>query len=452
MKFKQLPPGGVLMLYYALAIIIGAGLLCLPAASNGTPLSFLDALFTATSAQCVTGLAVVDTGTQFTLFGQWVILSLIQIGGLGITTFSVYLFIYLRIGVSVRGRWIINETLLQTPIGSWRELLRDIFLMTFVIEGIGTLLLSCAFIPEQGFLPGLYSALFHSVSAFCNAGFSLFSNSMVNFQGSALVNLTLIMLISCGGIGFLVIRELVQVGYAWRKNKKRLRISLHSKIVLTTSLILTVFGTLAIWVMEFRGSLAGHSFGDGLWIALFQSVSSRTAGFNSIDLNQFHVATIFLMILLMFVGASPGSCGGGIKTTSLALFFAVFCNRLKGSGHTSLFRRTIPDEAISKALTLTIMALILIGIALFSLLVAQTGSLVNESKGMFLDYLFETFSAFATVGLTIGATAQLTVAGKLIVILLMFIGRVGLLTMAFAIAGRARKDGGRYAEENIMIG
>jgi trk system potassium uptake protein TrkH len=451
-QFKKLPPGGMLMLYYALAILLGAELLRLPAASNGTPLSFLDALFTATSAQCVTGLVVVDTGTEFTLFGQWVILLLIQIGGLGITTFSVYLFIYLRIGVSVRGRWIINETLMHTPIGSWRELLRDIFIMTFVIEGLGTLLLCFAFIPDQGFWPGLYSALFHSVSAFCNAGFSLFSNSMVNFQSSALVNLTLVILISCGGLGFLVIRELVQAGYAWRKDNKRLRISLHSKIVLTTSLILTLFGTLAIWGMEYSGSLASHSFGEGLWISLFQSVSSRTAGFNSIDLNQFHVATLFLMILLMFIGASPGSCGGGIKTTSLALFFAVFYNRLKGSSHTSLFRRTIPDEAISKALTLTIMALILIGIALFSLLIAQTGAGAQESKGMFLDYLFETFSAFATVGLTTGATAQLSAAGKLIIILLMFVGRVGLLTMAFAIAGRARKGDGRYAEENIMIG
>jgi trk system potassium uptake protein TrkH len=442
----------MLMSYYALAILIGAGVLCLPIASKGAPLSFLNALFTATSAQCVTGLSVVNTGAQLSLFGQWVVLFLIQVGGLGITTFSVYLFIYLRVGVSVRGRWIINETLLHTPIGSWHELLRDIFIMTFVIEGLGTLFLSSVFIPQMGFWPGFYCALFHAVSAFCNAGFSLFNNSMVDFQTNPLVNLTLILLITSGGIGFLVIRELAQEAYAWYRKRRRLQISLHTKIVLVTSALLTTFGTLTIWLMERSGSLAQHSFSEGLLIALFQSVSSRTAGFNSIDLNQFHVATIFLMILLMFVGASPGSSGGGIKTTSLALFFAVFYNRLKGNSHTSLFRRTIPDEAISKALTLTIMALILIGIALFSLLVAQTEAVSNGSKMMFLSYLFETFSAFATVGLTTGATAQLTMAGKLIIILLMFIGRVGLLTLAFAIAGRARKTAGRYAEENIMIG
>ena len=453
-RFRELPPGGALMLYYALAILLGAILLSLPVASQGSRLHFLDALFTATSAQCVTGLVVVETGSQFSLFGQWVVLALIQIGGLGITTFSVYLFIYLRIGVSVRGRWIINETLMHTPIGSWRELLRDIFLMTFIIEGIGTLLLACAFVPQMGFWKGLYSALFHSVSAFCNAGFSLFPDSVISYQGSPLVNLILMLLITFGGIGFLVIREIYQeiISFLKKSKKRRMQFSLHSKIVLVTSAALSFGGALAIWLMERGGSLTAHSFGDGIWIALFQSVSCRTAGFNSIDLSQFHVATLFLMIFLMFIGASPGSSGGGIKTTSLALFIAVFYNRLKGNRHTSLFRRTIPDEAITKALALSIMAIILIGIALFWLLIAQTTDVAHENNRMFLSYLFETFSAFATVGLSTGATAQLNAAGKLIIILLMFVGRVGLLTMAFAIAGRTNKNSGRYAEENIMIG
>ncbi len=442
------------MLYYALAILLGAILLSLPVASQGARLRFLDALFTATSAQCVTGLVVVDTGSQFSLFGQWVILALIQIGGLGITTFSVYLFIYLRIGVSVRGRWIINETLMHTPIGSWRELLRDIFLMTIIIEGIGTLLLACSFVPQMGLWKGLYSALFHSVSAFCNAGFSLFPDSVTSYQSSPLVNLTLMLLVSFGGIGFLVIREIYHevISRLKKSRQRRMQFSLHSKIVLITSAALTFGGALAIWLMERGGSLTSHSFGDSIWIALFQSVSCRTAGFNSIDLNQFHVATLFLMIFLMFIGASPGSSGGGIKTTSLALFIAVFYNRLRGNSHISLFRRTIPEEAITKALALSIMAIILIGIALFWLLIAQTTDVAHENNRMFLSYMFETFSAFATVGLSTGATAQLNAAGKLIIILLMFIGRVGLLTMAFAIAGRTNKNSGRYAEENIMIG
>jgi trk system potassium uptake protein TrkH len=191
---------------------------------------------------------------------------------------------------------------------------------------------------------------------------------------------------------------------------------------------------------------------EGFWTALFQSVSARTAGFNTIDLNAFRAPTLFMIIFLMFVGASPGSAGGGVKTTSMALFLAIFYNRLKGSPHTSLFRRTIPEELISKALALVLLAVILIGIALFALMIVQNLDLAHESAREFLSYTFEAFSAFGTVGLSIGATTKLTTAGKTIIIALMFVGRVGLLTMAFAIAGRTRRFAPRYAEENIMIG
>jgi len=448
--WKNLSPGNVLILYYAVAILLGSAALCTPWAVNGPPLPFLDALFTATSAQCVTGLIVVDTGSRFTLFGQSVILFLIQTGGLGITTFSVFLFFYLGKGVSLRGRWLIQETLLHTPVGSMGELLRSIFWLTLVIEGIGAALLAVAFVPQMGLAQGLFSALFHSISAFCNAGFSLFSDNLIGYSNSPLVNLTIMGLIILGGIGFLVICEILEM---LRHKKERRRLSLQAKLVLWTTFILIVGGALAIGLLEKGAALKGMSFSEGFWVSLFQSVTPRTAGFNTIDLNRFEVSTLVLMMFLMFVGASPGSSGGGIKTTSLALFVAIMHSRLKGSQHTNVFRRTIPDELVTKTLTLVMLAALLVGISVFWLLAVQVPGLsFSESRGMFMDYLFEVVSAFGTVGLSLGATAKLVPAGKLIIILLMFVGRVGLLTAAFAIVRRTREDSVRYAEENIMIG
>lgn len=444
------PPGQILILYYAAAILVGTLLLATPWAANGTPLSLLDALFTATSAQCVTGLVVVDTGTKLTLFGQVVVLALIQLGGVGIITFSVYLFIYLRVGVGMRGRWIIQETLLHTPVDSWRSLVRSIVILTLLIEGGGAALLAIAFIPEFGFLQGSYIAIFHAISAFCNAGFSLFSNSLEGYRFSPLINLTIMALIILGGIGFLVIRELL--GFCTTSGKRRPQLTLHSRLVLLTSGLLIIFGTVMIYWLEADDALAGMTFREGFWVALFQSVSARTAGFNSIDLNAFRSPTLFLVIFLMFIGASPGSAGGGIKTTSLALFFGILYNRLKGSEHTNLFKRTVPEEATSKALALVLLAIVLIGIALFGLLVVQGPHLVEESPRSFLKYTFEAVSAFGTVGLSMGTTGALTVPGKVIVIILMFIGRVGLLTIAFAIAHRRNRVAVRYSEANIMIG
>lgn len=448
-RWKNLPPGEALMAYYAAAIFLGTLLLATPFAAQGDPLSFLDALFTATSAQCVTGLIVVDTGTRLSLFGQLVVLALIQIGGLGIMTFSVYLFIYLRVGVSLRGRWAIQETLLHRPVGSLQDLVKGIFLMTICIEAVGALLLSLAFVPDLGWQKGIYSAVFHSVSAFCNAGFSLYADSLVGYRRNALVNLTVMGLIVLGGIGFLVIQEMLEIG--WRRRKRRTRISLHSKLVLLTSIFLILYGTALIGFLEAGHAFAGMSFMEGFWTALFQSVTARTAGFNTIDLNAFQAPTLFLIIFLMFIGASPGSAGGGVKTTTFALFLGILYNRIRGSAHTNLFRRTVPDEAVTRALTLVLLAISLIGIALFGLLIAQSYVDTENPRG-FLFYAFETVSAFGTVGLSLGATAELTSTGKIITIALMFVGRVGLLTLAFAIAGRRKPHAPRYAEENVMIG
>jgi len=347
---------------------------------------------------------------------------------------------------------------MPAPGGTWRELVRAVFALTLAIEAAGAVLLAFVFVPDLGLWRGLGSAVFHSVSAFCNAGFSLFPDSLVRYRGDLLVNATIMALIVLGGIGFLVMRELLdaaRVRLARRPGSRRhvpVRLSLHTKVVLVTTALLIAVGAIFIAGLETRGAFAGMSPGEITLAALFQSVTARTAGFNTVDLGGFHAATIFLLILLMFVGASPGSAGGGVKTTSLAVFFAVFASRLRGSRHTSLFRRTIPEDAIIRALSLVVLAGVLVGVALFALLVVQIPPSGLESPREFLNYIFEAFSAFGTVGLSLGATARLGAAGKWIVILLMFVGRVGMLTMAFAVAGRTRRHAPRYAEETVMIG
>jgi trk system potassium uptake protein TrkH len=449
---KHLNPGWALILYYGLAIVLGAALLSLPFAAHGESLSFIDALFTATSAQCVTGLVVVDTGTRLTFFGQGIVLLLIQIGGLGITTFSVYLFFYLGKGVGIRDRWVIQETLLHTPVESLPELVRSIFKYTLIIEAIGAALLAIAFVPKQGWVNGIYSAVFHSISAFCNAGFSLHADSMIGFRANPLVNITIMALIILGGIGFLVIKEVFDLSQEHNRRRRR-RLSLHSRMVFITTAILIGGGALLIGLLEAPSVLASMPIGESIWVTLFQSVTTRTAGFNTIDLTLLEVPTLFLMMFLMFVGASPGSCGGGIKTTSLALFVAIMHSRLKGNPHTNVFRRTLPDAAVTKTLTLVMTALLFLGVAVFLLLAVQLkGMAAIDSRGVFLEYTFEAISAFATVGLSLGATAKLLPAGKLIVILLMFIGRIGLLTVAFTMIRQSREGAVHYAEENIMIG
>ena len=448
-KRLHLTPDQALVTSYLGAIILGAFLLSLPAASRQAPLSWLDALFTATSAQCVTGLIVVDTGQQFTLFGQLIILLLIQIGGLGITTFSVYLFFCLRMGIGTRGRWIIQETLLHTPVTSLKALILEIIVITLVIEGLGTFFLAFVFVPEMGFFQGLYTALFHAVSAFCNAGFSLFPDSLVGYQGHGLLNVTIMVLIVLGGIGFLVIRELVDM----LRIRKRKRLSLHSRLVLITSFVLIFGGALVIGLLENSSALAGMSFTEKILVSFFQSVTPRTAGFNTIDLTLFEAPTLVFMIFLMFIGASPGSSGGGVKTTTLALAAAILKSRLKGSAHTNIFHRTIPSELVLKTLTLFLSAILFLGVTTFILLCVQNINIpLGRSPNSFLNDTFEAVSAFSTVGLSLGITPKLSIPGKLLVILLMFVGRVGLLSAGFAILKRAEKIPTRYSEENIMIG
>lgn len=450
----SLSPASILTLFFAAAIVVGALLLATPLASTGPAVSLVDALFTATSAQCVTGLSVVDTGTTFSLFGQLVILALIQLGGLGITTFSVYLFIYLRTGVGLRDRWILQDSLAHTPVTSLQELVRAVIHLTLVIELVGAACLATVFVPQFGWLQGSYYALFHSVSAFCNAGFALFSDNLVSYRANPVVNLTIMFLIILGGLGFLVLRELMG-RYRRRRARRPPRLSLHSRLVLVTSAVLLLLGWVAIFLLEAgNGSFAATGFGEALWISLFQSVTTRTAGFNTIDLNAFSVPTLFLMIVLMFIGASPGSTGGGVKTTSLAVLVAVLYSRLKGFRVVSIWQRTLSAETVEKTLTLFLLAALWTGLMTFLLLSFEVMGVSPQEvrHGVLLDYWFEVVSAFATAGLSLGITGKLSVAGKLLVTMVMFVGRVGLLTFAFVVVRQAGRDGTVYAEENIMIG
>ena len=423
----------------------------LPQAVHGDPLSFIDALFTSTSATCVTGLTVVDTGARFTLLGQIVILILIQLGGLGIMTFSTF-FIFLIMGkFSLSDRDVIQETLTQSPIKNIAGLLKTIFFFTIVIEVAGSLLLTISF--SQQFSPdrALYYGLFHSISAFCNAGFSLFQTSFVDFQGNWGVNLILIVLIILGGIGFVVLHEFKR--FLLKKGRHfRTSFSFHSKIAISITLILIAAGTLFIFLFEHQNVLTDKPIGSKFLISLFQSVTSRTAGFNTVDISILTNASLFFIIMLMFIGASPGSCGGGIKTTTAGVIFAMLVSRFHDREDVNIANRRIPNNVVSKAISVMFFSIVII--IFFTILIVQVekgGISHHESQGYFLEIFFEVVSAFGTVGLSTGLTSGLSVPAKFIIILAMFIGRIGPLTIALAI-GKKEHPRFKYAQENLLVG
>lgn len=440
-------PAAIVICSFLIADLIGALLLMIPVASKVGPVPAIDALFTSTTGLCVTGLATVDIGTTYTVFGQIVIMALMQIGGLGVMTFSVLLFLFLGRGFSPRGRWIITETFMPTPIRNVSGLLKSIFLFTFLVEGIGALLLFIQWRPEMELPSALFAGVFHSVSAFCNAGLALFQTSFVRYQGSILLNATICSLIVLGGIGFPVIYEFIhrarRIGL-----RRRVAISLHSRIVLSMTLLLITAGSALVFVLERNGQLAALPMKEKVLASIFQSITARTAGFNTLDIGALTVSTLFILVILMFVGASPGSCGGGIKTTSLAVLAAIVNGRIRGRQSATLFNRTVPEETISKALSIFILAVVTLTVGLVFLLVTQPA----PPREYFLTYLFEAVSAFGTVGLSMGITPSLSVFGKLVIIVIMLIGRVGLLTIAYVVTSRRSGAPFRFAEEKVMIG
>ncbi|MDD3642612.1 MAG: TrkH family potassium uptake protein [Candidatus Krumholzibacteria bacterium] len=449
-RIQRMRPGTFVILSFLAAAIIGGALLALPAASTSDPVAPLDAFFTAVSAVCVTGLVVVDTGTQFTAFGKGVILFLIQLGGLGVMTFSVFLFLFLGKGLGTKGRWIVTETFTAAPIREIRKLLWSIFGVTFALEAIGAVLLFWVWRGEMPLGEALFASVFHAVSSFCNAGFSFFSTSFIAWRDSILLNATVICLIVAGGLGFPVIYE-VRTRLRARREGIRAQWSFHTKLVISTTAILLIGGTALICLLEWRGALAGLPLRSRVLASLFQSVTARTAGFNTLDIPALQPATLFIIVMLMFVGASPGSTGGGIKTTSLAVFAAIFFNRFRGRESVSVFKRTVPAETVTRALSIIGLAAVTITTGLVLLLVFHMGA-SEPGSNEFLVFLFEAVSAFGTVGLSMGATPALSAGGKVVVIVLMLLGRVGLLTVAYVVTRRERYRRFRYAEEKVMIG
>lgn len=430
-------------------IAIGTGLLLLPAATPPSrPVNVVDALFTATSATCVTGLVVRDTGTEYTRFGQVVILMLIQLGGLGIMTFSILIFSLFAGRVSVLSRSIMTQTL--AGVGLWddlRGLLRMVFTFTFAAESIGALLLFARWYPEMGASRAAYSAVFHAISAFCNAGFSLYSNSLMKWSGDVFVNVVVASLIVLGGLGFLIVYELFQA------RGRRHALSVHARIALSITAILIVTGTVLFWILERHDTLAKLGWVQSFLVSFFQSVTCRTAGFNTIDIGSLAPGTLFLMILLMFIGGSPGSCAGGIKTTTFGVLVLTAWNRLHRRTHVNAFRRTLTPETIANTLSITLGGLFVMLAGVFLLLMIEgPHSMVANRHDVFLGYLFETVSAMGTVGLSTGITSSLAPASRLVLVALMFVGRLGPLTVAVALARENPLTDWQYPEEDVMVG
>ncbi len=444
-RLLGIKPAQLLVITFLMTILIGTFLLTLPLSSkSGQGLDFVDALFTATSATCVTGLIVKDTGTFFSLFGQIVILALIQIGALGIMTFSVTLFMAAGKKLSNKQALAMQDVLDQDSMTGIAELVGFIAKMTIFLELLGAIFLYVGFEPYIS-APGqrLYIALFHSISAFCNAGFSVFSDSLVGFAKDPIINLTISFLIICGGIGFIVVKDITDK-YVKRKRPMSLGLKLHTKLVVAMTAILLLAGTVLFFIAENHHALNGMPFKDKLLVSFFQSVTARTAGFNSVDIGALTNASLFIMIILMFIGASAGSTGGGIKTTTFWILIKAFLGNLRNKEHINSFNRKIPSSIVGKAVAVFILSLGLVTVFMFLL------SMTEHQP--FRELLFEVVSAFGTVGLSCGKTAKLSMAGKFLITILMFLGRIGPLTIVLAFAGYHKKVNYRYAEERVMVG
>jgi len=448
----KLHPAKLVLISFLFAIVVGTVILKIPFSTKTGWISWIDAAFTVTSAICVTGLSVVDVGTCFTIPGQLVILAFIQIGGLGVMTISVIMFHWIGKSVSFRQRMVMQDLYAHTPRKDIFKLVKTIFLVTFAVEALGAVFLFIHFHHEFSFLKAVYLAVFHSVSAFCNAGLALFPDNFMQYSDDILLNVTVCGLIVIGGIGFSVLYDL-QCRLQFRK-QKRCRLSIQTKTVLLTTLILIVSGALIFAFLERHAPSTEQSLSYRILTSVFRSITCRTAGFNTVDIGSLKEATLAIMIFLMFIGASPGSCGGGIKTTTLALITVFFMSRLRGKRRVNLFKKSVTAETVARSISLLLVSIGIVGLVLFFLLAGDpaSGLEVAGRKASFLSYLFETVSAFGTVGLSMGVTPELSTWGKCWIMITMIVGRVGVLTFSYILVGSAATSGIEYSEENIMIG
>jgi trk system potassium uptake protein TrkH len=440
--------------WYFVLIAVGAVTLMLPVCGQDAKpaISLLDAAFTATSAACVTGLAVRSTGHDFSLLGQIVILSLIQLGGIGIMTVTTLITFRLGGRANLRHRAVLAETLgvQSEPDLGW--VLRSVFKLTLAIEAIGFVILATRNLMIDPPVQALWHALFHSVSAFCNAGFSLNDDSLMRYQGDPVVNLTISGLVISGGLGFPVMLD-IQRNWQGPWAKRWERLCLHSKIMLIGTSALLVFGTGAFLTLEWDGILQEFSLGKKVLVSFFHSMSCRTAGFNTVDLGSLTNASLFISILLMMIGAGPCSTAGGFKVSTLMALILNALATLRGDKKISLFRRTVSPSVVTRATSTLLLFAVVAVLALTVLLVAEQSNVTHrESQAVFLDSMFEVFSALATVGLSTGFTSQLTDVGRCIIIILMFIGRLGPISVFVALSRDERTHKVEFPNEELLIG
>ncbi len=434
----------IIALFFLGVIILGTLLLTLPISSKSgewTPL--LDCTFTATSATCVTGLIVYDTFTQWSLFGQAVIISMIQVGGLGVMTIITMISVFLKRKISLHERKLLIESSGTVRKSGIIKLLKQIVTGTLIFEGAGALLLATRFCTEFGFFDGLWYSVFHSVSAFCNAGFDLMGrygafSSLTPFAGDLTVNLTICALITIGGIGYLVWQDVLNFRFKFKSY------SLQTKIVIVTSAVLLLGGWLLMLVSEWNSSMAELSTGQKILAALFQSVTARTAGFNTVPLNKLSSAGLMTMVALMFVGGSPGSTAGGVKTTTVAVMILELISVTRGDKSATVFKRRLEEDTVKKAGAI---------ITIYILAIVAAAILISAMESLPLgDVMFEVVSAAATVGLTTGITSSLCTVSHLILMILMYAGRLGGLTLMIAFAERKQTAMLSRPTEKIQIG
>lgn len=438
-RVSESPPL-ILTLGFFILISIGALILSTPFVTrSGNPTNPIDALFVAASASCVTGLTPVNTAEHWNTLGQVVIITLIQIGGLGIMTLASIIPLILRKKIGIKTRLILKE---QLNIGSMEGVIRlfkYVLGFTLVVESLGALFLAIRFVPTYGLGKGIWFSIFHSISAFCNAGFDILGDSIYPLRGDYLVNITIMCLIIIGGLGFMVTSEIY-----YKRHFKN--ISTHSKLVLLTNAGLILVGALGFFVLESlkSGVLSNETIGDGILISFFQSVSARTAGFYSADLSQINDSTAILLISLMFIGGSPGSTAGGIKTTTFAVLLLAVISVVKNEKEPIVFKRRISDDTIKKALSIFVISL--------SIVIFVSFVIAAIEDFAFIDILYETASALGTVGATLGITDKLSAVSKVLITLCMYLGRIGPITMALSFGLKSDVRLIRYPEGFISIG
>lgn len=459
---KKMNPAQILVIGFLIVIIAASVLLSLPISSKaGTATDWVDSVFTVTSAVCVTGLTVVNTYEYWNLFGKLIILICIQIGGLGFMSLVSMIFVMLGRKITLKNRLVMQEALNFNTTAGVVRFTKWVVKETLVVEGIGALLLCFVFIPEQGIVKGAWYAIFHSISAFCNAGFDIVGqNSLTPYVGNVIVNLVIMGLVILSGLGFsvwmdtikvFVTKEQVSKHYTWKQALGKM--SLHTKLVWVITLILLASGFAVIFISEYHNpeTLGKLSMGEKILAAMFQSVSPRTAGFFTISLADLTDTSKLFTMLLMFIGGSPAGTAGGIKTVTVGVLILCAYNTIKGNEDVVVFKRRVPLETVTRALTIVMISV--------SVLVVVVGILSATEHFTFMEILFESVSAFATVGTTLGITSKLSVLGKLTIILVMFIGRLGPITMAVALMVRQRgqekkkaKGKIQYPKEKVSIG